>query len=124
MLWDCLMSVGTMSDRLKSLGEIHGWLSLCFLIGSVSYAGGKMLTKSDEVSQAQQNLIMKHSDTKTFLDHDLRRHINTDMQNIINSRKSNKPLMRAITRMSRWIDKRRPRYLIDEQRKSLRNHPE
>lgn len=73
-----------------------------------------MLNESDEVSQAQQNLIMKHSDTKTFLDHYLPRHINTDMQNIMNGRKSNKPLMRAITRMSRWIDKRRPRHLTEE----------
>jgi len=80
--------------------------------------------KGDEVSQAQQKLIMKHSDTKTFLDHYLTRHINTDMQNIIDGRKSNKPLMRATTRMSLWIDRRRPQYLTDEQREFLRNHPE
>jgi hypothetical protein len=123
MLWDCPMSAGTMSDRLKSLGEIHGWLHSMFS-HRFRYAAGKMLNESDEVSQAQQNLIMKHSDTKTFLDHYLPRHINTDMQNIMNGRKSNKPLMRAITRMSRWIDKRRPRHLTAAQRESLRNHPE
>lgn len=123
MLWDCPMSSGTMSDRLKSMGEIHGWLHSMFS-HRFRYAGGKMLNESDEVSQAQQNLIMKHSDTKTFLDHYLPRHINTDMQNVMNGRKSNKPLMRAITRMSRWIDKRRPRHLTEEQRESLRNHPE
>ncbi|KAJ5330489.1 hypothetical protein N7476_000272 [Penicillium atrosanguineum] len=123
MLWDRPMPAGTMSGRLKSAGEIHGWLHSMFS-HRFRYGGGKMLNESDEVSQAQQNLIMKHSDTKTFLDHYLPRHINTDMQNIMNGRKSNKPLMRAITRMSRWIDKRRPRHLTEEQRKSLRNHPE
>ena len=117
------MSVRTMSDRLKSLGEIHGWLHSMFSY-RFWYAGGKMLNESDEVSQAQQNLIMKHSDTKTFLDHYLPRHIDTDMQNIMNGRKSNKLLMRAITRMSRWIDKRRPRHLTAAQRESLRNHLE
>lgn len=35
-----------------------------------------MLNERDKVSQAQQNLIMKHRDTKTFLDHYLSRHIN------------------------------------------------
>ncbi|KAJ5611981.1 hypothetical protein N7510_005175 [Penicillium lagena] len=121
--WESPMSVGTMSDRLKSLGEIHGWLHSMFS-HRFRYAGGKMLNESDEVSQAQQNLIMKHSDTKTFLDHYLPRHIDTDMQSIMNGRKSNKHLMRAITRMSRWIDKRRPRHLTAAQRESLRNHPE
>ncbi|KAJ6126308.1 hypothetical protein N7523_001920 [Penicillium sp. IBT 18751x] len=123
MLWDCPMPAGTMSGRLKSTGEIHGWLHSMFS-HRCKYAGGKMLNESDEVSQVQQNLIMKHKDTKTFLNHYLPRHIDTDMQNVMNGRKSNKHLMRAITRMSRWIDKRRPRHLTEEQRESLRNHPE
>lgn len=76
------------------------------------------------VSEAQQNLIMKHSNIRTFLDHYLPRHIDTDMQNIMNGRESNTGLMRAITRMSRWIDKRRPRRLSAQQRASLRQHPE
>ncbi|OQD84172.1 hypothetical protein PENSOL_c132G06235 [Penicillium solitum] len=50
--------------------------------------------------------------------------MDTDMQNVMNGRESNKSLMRAITRMSRWIDKRRPRHLTSEQRASLREHPE
>ncbi|KAI2697980.1 hypothetical protein CBS147354_9889 [Penicillium roqueforti] len=44
--------------------------------------------------------------------------------NVMNGRESNKSLMRAITRISRWIDKRRPRHLTSEQRASLREHPE
>ncbi|OJD12082.1 hypothetical protein AJ78_07259 [Emergomyces pasteurianus Ep9510] len=46
------------------------------------------------------------------------------MQNVMNGRQSNKSLMRAITRMSRWIDTRRPRHLTPEQRASIREHPE
>lgn len=83
-----------------------------------------MLNENDSVSQAQQNLIMKHANISTFLNHYLPRHIDTDMQNVMNGRASNKMLMRAITRMSRWIDKRRPRHLTPEQRASLREYPE
>lgn len=76
------------------------------------------------VSEAQQNLIMKHADIRTFLDHYLPRNIDTDMQSIMNGRDPNTTLMRAITRMSRWIDKRRPRHLSDKQRASIRQHPD
>lgn len=33
-------------------------------------------------------------------------------------------LMRAVTRQSRWRDTRRPRYLTDQQRAQLEDHPE
>lgn len=39
-----------------------------------------MLNGSDSVSEAQQNLIMKHANISTFLDHYFPRHIDTDMQ--------------------------------------------
>ncbi|KAJ5651633.1 uncharacterized protein N7484_005356 [Penicillium longicatenatum] len=106
--WDQPMLDVTMSARLRSLGEIHGWLHSMFA----------------HLSEAQQNLIMKHADSRTFLNHYLPRHIDTDMQNVMNGRDSNKSLMRAITRMSRWIDTRRPRHLTAEQRASIREHPE
>lgn len=76
------------------------------------------------MSEAEQNLIMKHANIRTFLNHYLPRHIDADMQNIMNGRDSNTTLMRAITRISRWIDKRRPRKLTDQQRASIREHPE
>ena len=123
LLWDQPMLSGTMSARLKNLGEIHGWLQSMFA-HRMRYGGGKMLNNSDAVSEAQQNLIIKHSDSRTFLNHYLPRHINTDMQNVINGQQSNKSLMRAITRMSRWIDTRRPRHLTPKQRASIREHLE
>lgn len=121
--WEKPITQGAMSARLRSLGEIHGWLHSMFA-HRFRYGGGKMLNESDAVSEAQQNLIMKHANTQTFLNHYLPRHIDTDMQNVMNGRASNKNLMRAITRMSRWIDKRRPRHLTAGQRASLREHPE
>ncbi|CAG8146657.1 unnamed protein product [Penicillium nalgiovense] len=121
--WNQPMTEGAMSGRLRNLGEIHGFLQSMFA-HRFRYGGGKMLNESSAVSEAQQNLIMKHADTRTFLNHYLPRHIDTDMQSVMNGRESNKSLMRAITRMSRWIDKRRPRHLTSEQRASLREHPE
>ncbi|KAJ5976476.1 hypothetical protein N7481_010183 [Penicillium waksmanii] len=123
LLWDQPMHSVTMSARLSNLGEIHGWLQSMFA-HRMRYGGGMMLNNSDAVSEAQQNLIMKHADSRTFLNHYLPRHVDTDMQNVMNGRQSNKPLMRAITRTSRWIDTRRHRHLTAEQRASIREHPE
>ncbi|KAJ5804828.1 hypothetical protein N7474_010693 [Penicillium riverlandense] len=91
----------TMSARLRNLREIHSWLYSMFA-HRMRYGGRKMLNNSDA------NLIMKHADTRTFLNHYLPRHVDTDMQSMMNGRESNKSLMRVITRMSRWIDTRRP----------------
>lgn len=148
--WKIPMKESTMSGRLTSLGEIHGWLHSMFA-HRFRYGGGKMLNESGKfpfplnkllslkteciklinvldgigaVSEAQQNLIMKHTDMRTFLNHYLPRNIDTDMQNIMNGRESNTALMRAITRMSRWIDKRRPRHITHEQRMSIRENTE
>lgn len=70
-----------------------------------------MLNESDAVSETKQNLSMKQSDIRTFLNHYLPRNVDADMQGIMNGREPNTQLMRAITRMSRWIDKGRPRHL-------------
>lgn len=121
--WDEPMAASTMSGRLKSLGEIHGWLHSMFA-HRFRCGGGKMLNESGEVSEAQQNSIMKHSDIRTFLNHYLPRKIDTDMQSIMNGREPKIQLMRAITRMSSWVDKRRHRHLTPERREFLREHPE
>ncbi|CAG8247959.1 unnamed protein product [Penicillium salamii] len=121
--WNQPMTEGAMSGRLRNLREIHDFLQSMFT-HRFRYGERKMLNESSAISEAQQNLIMKHADTRTFLNHYLPRHIDTDIQNIMNGRESNKSLMRAITRMSKWIDKRRPRHLTSEQRASLREHPE
>jgi hypothetical protein len=45
--WTKPMNESTMSGRLKSLGEIHGWLH-SFFAHRFRYGGGKMLNKSGE----------------------------------------------------------------------------
>ncbi|CAG7940526.1 unnamed protein product [Penicillium salamii] len=121
--WDQPIIDVTMSARLRNLGEIHGWLHSMFA-HRMRYGGGKMLNNSESVSEAQQNLIMKHADSRTFPKHYLPRHVDIDIQSVMNGRESNETLMRAITRMSQWIDTRRPRHLTPEQRASIGEHPE
>ncbi|EED14738.1 conserved hypothetical protein [Talaromyces stipitatus ATCC 10500] len=121
--WNRPINASTMSARLQSLGEIHGWLHI-FFAHRMRYGGGKQLNESGCVSEAQQNLIMKHASSRTFLNHYLPRNIDTDMQNIMNGRKPNTMLMHAIRRISRWIDKRRPRVISAQDRAELYQHPE
>ncbi|KAJ5203022.1 hypothetical protein N7449_005101, partial [Penicillium cf. viridicatum] len=73
------MTDGAISKRLRNLGEIHGLLQSIFAY-CFRYRGGKMLNESSAVSEAQQNLIIKQADTRTFLNHYLPRHIDTDIQ--------------------------------------------
>ncbi|KUL81310.1 hypothetical protein ZTR_09549 [Talaromyces verruculosus] len=121
--WEKPINPSTMSSRLQSLGEIHGWLHT-FFAHRMRYGGGKTLNESGCVSDAQLNLIMKHASMRTFLNHYLPRNIDTDMQNIMNGRKPNTALMHAIRRISRWTDKRRPRKISAQDRAELRQHPE
>ncbi|KAJ5403992.1 hypothetical protein N7509_003863 [Penicillium cosmopolitanum] len=117
------MLSSTISAWLKNLGEIYSWLQSMFT-HRIRYRGRKMLNNSNTVSEAQQNLIMKYTDSRTFLNHYLPRHVDTDMQNVINGRQSNKSLMCVITRISRWIDTRRPRHLTPKQQASIHKYLE
>lgn len=67
---------------------------------------------------------MMHSDTRTFLKHYLSRRIETDTQSIFRRLEPQKEIMRAATRMGRWIDTRRPRKLTAEQSASVEEDPE
>lgn len=61
-------------------------------------------------------LIMKHADRRTFLNHYHPLQIDTDMIRTLCGLDLDAELMRAVTRQSRWMDKRRPRP-SDERRK-------
>ena len=67
---------------------------------------------------------MMHSDTRTFLKHYLSRRIETDVQSIYRGLEPQTEIMRAATRMGRWIDTRRPRELTTEQKASVEQSPE
>lgn len=67
---------------------------------------------------------MKHADIRTFLKHYLPRRIGTDMQALMRGLEPDSAMMRAVTRMGRWIDTRRPRELTEEQKASVEDIPE
>jgi Protein of unknown function (DUF3435) len=67
---------------------------------------------------------MLHSDTRTFLKHYLSRRIETDIRSLYQGLEPQTEIMRAATRMSRWIDTRRPRELTTEQKACVDRDPE
>ncbi len=69
-------------------------------------------------------LIMKHANPRTFLEHYHPLQLDTDMVRIICGLDPDVELMRAVTRQSRWTDTRRPRYLTDQQKVQIEDHPE
>ncbi|KAI2834294.1 hypothetical protein CBS11350_10827 [Aspergillus niger] len=113
----------TLSRQLKVFGEIAGFKWSLFT-HRFRYGGGTILNESGLVSDAQQNLIMKHADIRTFLNHYLPRRIGTDMQALMRGLKPDSDMMRAVTRMGRWIDRRRPRELTDAQKATVEHDPE
>lgn len=68
--------------------------------------------------------IMKHASPRTFLNHYHPLQLDTDMIRVICGLDPDVELMRAVTRQSRWRDTRRPRYLTDQQRAQVEDHPE
>lgn len=69
-------------------------------------------------------LIMKHADRRTFLNHYHPLQIDTDMIRTLCGLDPDVELMRAVTRQSRWMDKRRPRHLTNEEKARIKDHPE
>ncbi len=69
-------------------------------------------------------LIMKHASPRTFLNHYHPLEIDTDIIRIICGLDPDVELMRAVTRQNRWQDPRRPRYLTEQQREQVEDHPE
>lgn len=75
------------------------------------------------MSEAQRNVIITHASSRTFIKHyRLRRH--TGLQEVMCGVDPDEELSRAVTRMSRWIDKRRPRILSDAEKASVEKDPE
>ncbi|KAJ5249289.1 hypothetical protein N7468_000740 [Penicillium chermesinum] len=117
------MSKATMSTLLVQFGEIRGWKG-AFHAHQFRYGSGKVLNESGWVSKEQHQLIMKHASPRTFLNHYHPLEHDTDVIRIICGLDPDVELMRAVTRQSRWRDTRRPRYLTDQQRAQVEDHPE
>ncbi|EDN06475.1 predicted protein [Histoplasma mississippiense (nom. inval.)] len=104
------------SSAIRTIAEICGFLHPWFN-HRCRYGGGL-------VGDAEQNLVLKHASIRTFLDHYLPRLVDINMQPLISGQDPNSPLMRAITRIGRWLDKRRPRHLTDAQKATVEQDPE
>jgi hypothetical protein len=66
---------------------------------------------------------MNHASNRTFIDYYRpRRH--AGLQEIMCGLKPDEVFAQALTRMSRWIDKRRPRHLTDTEKAPVEQHPE
>ncbi|PYH76328.1 hypothetical protein BO82DRAFT_407201 [Aspergillus uvarum CBS 121591] len=117
------MFKSAMSTLLVTFGEIRGWKG-AFHAHQFLYGSGKVINESGWVSKEQHMLIMKHASPRMFLDHYHPLQLDTDMIRVIYGLDPDVELMRAVTRQSRWRDMRRPRYLTDQQRAQLEDHPE
>ncbi|KAJ6096881.1 hypothetical protein N7486_007627 [Penicillium sp. IBT 16267x] len=114
----------SMEDLRRLLVEVRYTASLIiFFSHQFRYGGGDLLDKSGFVSEAQRNVIMAHATSRTFIKHYRpRRH--TGLQEIMCGLNPDEEFSKAVTRMSRWIDRRRPRYLSDADRESVEKDPE
>ncbi|KAJ6036024.1 hypothetical protein N7540_000303 [Penicillium herquei] len=122
ILWETPMNGGTLDAQLRTFSEIHGFLNH-FFSHQFRYGGGDLLDKSGFVSEAQRNVIMAHATSRTFIKHYRpRRH--TGLQEIMCGINPDEEFSKAVTRMSRWIDRRRPRYLSDADRQEVEKDPE
>jgi hypothetical protein len=70
-----------------------------------------------------RNLVMRHADSKIFLNRYLSRRITADTQAIVRGMAPQGEIMRAACRMSRWIDPDRPRHPTPEQSASENQNP-
>ncbi|KAL4766861.1 hypothetical protein BDW60DRAFT_212539 [Aspergillus nidulans var. acristatus] len=122
ILWETRMSGETLDGQLRSLSEIHGFLNP-FFSHQFRYGGGELLDQSGFVSEAQRNVIMAHASSRTFIKHYRpRRH--AGLQEVMCGLDPDVEFSRAVSRVSRWIDRRRPRYLTDSDRALVEKDPQ
>jgi hypothetical protein len=75
------------------------------------------------VSDALQNLMLQHASMDTFIKHYLLRRVTADTAAIVRGLEPQYDMMRAICRMTRWIDLDQPQELTLEQSQSVSQHP-
>ncbi|KAL4923019.1 DUF3435 domain-containing protein [Aspergillus undulatus] len=111
----------TVRSRMRRGGEITGFDQIArpYLL---RYAGAKEFNSSEEVTDALQNVILQHSDIRTFIRH-YEVDIDVDVQGIIRKTGSQSPLVRFACSLSASIDPDRPYKLSPEESKSLNELP-
>jgi len=82
----------------------------------------RVLTQIEDISDALQNMMLQHANIDTFIKHYLPRR-SADVRAIVSGLEPQKDLMRAASRMTRWIDPNCPQCLTLEQSQSVDKHP-
>ncbi|KAF9884370.1 hypothetical protein FE257_001826 [Aspergillus nanangensis] len=116
------LTASTVRSRMRTAGEITGFdqITRPYLL---RYAGAKEFNNSAEVTDALQNVILQHSDIRTFIRH-YEVDIDVDVQGIIRKTGSQTSLVRFACSLSASIDPDRPYRLSPEESKSLNELPE
>ncbi|PZD23864.1 DUF3435 domain containing protein [Pyrenophora tritici-repentis] len=112
----------TLKTQMKDVGEITGFKDVARPY-CLRYGAANAFDKDGNTSVDLRNMIMKHANTDVFLNHYLSRRITTDTQAVVRGLAPQEEIMQAACRMSRWIDPERPRFLTDEQKQSVDQHP-
>ncbi|EDN04835.1 conserved hypothetical protein [Histoplasma mississippiense (nom. inval.)] len=111
-----------LSSRMRRCGEITGFEEIAHPY-NLRYAGAKAFNSSEEVTDALQNVILQHSDIRTFVRH-YEVDVDVDVQGIVRKTGSQTPLVRFACSMSASIDPNRPYKLSAEESRSINLLPE
>lgn len=115
------LTAATVRSRMRRGGEITGFdqITRPYLL---RYAGAKAFNTSEEVTDALQNVILQHSDIRTFIRH-YEVDVDVDVQGIIRKTGSQSSLVRFACSLSASIDPNRPYKLSPEESRSLNELP-
>ncbi|CAG5188954.1 uncharacterized protein ALTATR162_LOCUS12066 [Alternaria atra] len=112
----------TLKKHMQDVGEITGFKDVARPY-CLRYGSANAFDKDGNTSVDLRNMIMKHANTDVFLNHYLSTRITTDAQAVVRGLAPQKELIQAACRMSRKIDPRRPRFLTEDQKRSVLEHP-
>ncbi|KAJ5346269.1 hypothetical protein N7452_004273 [Penicillium brevicompactum] len=114
------MTSSMVRSRMRRVGEITGMELIKPY--NLRYAGAKAFNKSEEVTNALQNVMLQHSDIRTFVRH-YEVDVDVDVQGIVRKTGSQTPLVRFACSLSASIDPDRPFKLSTEESRSLNDLP-
>ncbi|KAH7370264.1 hypothetical protein BKA65DRAFT_471486 [Rhexocercosporidium sp. MPI-PUGE-AT-0058] len=99
----------TLLSLMKVIGLILGLLQPTRLY-CLRYNAANEFNQSGDVTDALQNMMLQHASVDTFIKHYLPRR-SGDIRAIVSGYEPQKDLMRAASRITRWIDPGRPHAL-------------
>ncbi|KAI3017333.1 hypothetical protein CBS147347_10329 [Aspergillus niger] len=115
------MTASMVRSRMRRGGEITGFDQVAHPY-NLRYAGAKEFNNSSEVTDALQNVILQHSDIRTFIRH-YEVDVDVDVQGIIRKTGSQTQLVRFACSFSASIDPNRPFKLSAAESKSINKLP-